>query len=461
MKSICFFFQLHQAQQLKRYRFFEIGNDHYYYNDFADEDAIRNLADNCYLPANRTILEMIKSSGGKFKVAFSIPGTLLEQLQQFAPEVIDSFAELAATGSVEFLGETYAHSLSSIYDENEFDAQVKEHSDYIESLFHQRPSTFINTELIYSDEIGARIAKLGFKGAIMEGAKAVLGWKSPNYVYKHPYAKNLALLPRNSGMSDNILFKFSDWGWDQFPLTAEKYISWVANTPETEEVITIGMSYTALGLNNRPESGIFDFFKALPYHALMNKISFATPSEIINNAKPSDILSTGEPISWADEEKDLTAFCGNDLQYEAIHKLYAVGERVRLCTDKGIKYDWQHLQNCDHFYYMSTKHFTGNAVAHTGQYESPYEAFMNYMNVLSDFLQRVDEQYPTTIENEELNGLLKTIKNQETQIVELTSEVKNLRKATATKADSDTSKATAKKEAPAKKPAAKKTAAKK
>ncbi len=446
MKSICFFFQLHQALQLKRYRFFEIGNDHYYYNDFADEDAIRYLADNCYLPANRTLLEMIHSSNGKFKVAFAISGVMLEQLEQYAPEVIDSFKELAQTGAVEFLGETYAHGLSSIYDENEFKAQVQEHSDRIHDLFGQRPTTFLNTEMIYSDEIGALISKLGFKGAIMEGAKAVLGWKSPNYVYKHPYAGNLALLPRNSGMSDNILFKFSDWGWDQFPLTAEKYIGWVSATPEEEKVMTIGMSYNALGLNNRPESGIFDFMKALPYHALMQKISFATPSEIIEKNKPTDTLSTGEPISWADEEKDLTAFCGNDLQYEAIHKLYAVGERVRLCTDKGIKYDWMHLQSCDHFYYMSTKHFTGNAVAHTGQYESPYEAFMNYMNVLSDFLQRVDEQYPTTIENEELNGLLKTIKNQETKISELKAEVKKL-KGKETKKETGEENTTAKKTA--------------
>ncbi|MBE6322081.1 MAG: alpha-amylase [Bacteroidales bacterium] len=426
MKSICFFFQLHQPLRLKRYRFFEIGTDHYYYNDFANEDSVRYLADNCYLPANRTLLEMIQNTNGKFKVAFSISGVLLEQLEQYAPEVIDSFKELVDTGSVELLGEPYAHSLSALYDENEFKAQVKRHSQKIESLFGQTPKVFCNTELIYSDEIGEYISKLGFKGALLEGARHILGWKSANYTYKHPYV-DLTLLPRNTEMSDNIAFRFSNWGWDQYPLTADKYINWVADMKDGEDFMVVGMNYGALGINNHADSGIFEFFKALPYQAMIKKVNFMTPSEVIAKSKNDDVLTTGEPISWADEEKDLSAWNGNDLQGEALQKLYAVSERVRLCTDRAIKYDWLNLQACDNFYYMSTKHFAGNTTAHTGPYESPYEAFMNYMNILSDFLQRVDEQYPTTIDNEELNSLLKTINNQESQIVELEEEIAKLK----------------------------------
>jgi alpha-amylase len=228
-------------------------------------------------------------------------------------------------------------------------------------------------------------------------------------------------------MSDNIAFRFSNWGWDQYPLTADKYINWVADMRDGEDFMVVGMNYGALGINNHADSGIFEFFKALPYQAMIKKVNFMTPSEVIAKSKNDDVLTTGEPISWADEEKDLSAWNGNDLQGEALQKLYAVSERVRLCTDRAIKYDWLNLQACDNFYYMSTKHFAGNTIAHTGPYESPYEAFMNYMNILSDFLQRVDEQYPTTIDNEELNSLLKTINNQESQIVELEEEIAKLK----------------------------------
>lgn len=427
MKSICIYFQLHLPLRLKRYRFFEIGTDHYYYNDFSVEDTVRFYADNCFLPANKTIQEIIRNTKGKFKIAYSISGVLLEQLEQYAPEVIDSFRELADTGSVEFLSETYAHSLAGMYDENEFKSQLQQHADKIESLFGQRPKVLCNSELIYSDEIGELAAKVGLKGALIEGAKQVMGWKSCNYIYKHPYA-DLKLLPRNYGMSDNISFKFSNRNWDQFPLTADKYIEWIATTPAEEKYVTIGMNYVAIGIQNKAESGIFDFIKAIPYHAMMNKITFMTPSEIIEKEESADIISSTEPVSWADEEKDVSAWNGNELQGEALNKLYAVGERVRLCTDKAIKYDWLNLQASDNFYFMSTKHFAGNSEAHTGNYESPYEAFMNYMNILSDFLQRVDEQYPTSIENEELNSLLKTINNQEATIVELENKIAELQK---------------------------------
>lgn len=427
MKTICFYFQLHQPLRLKHYRFFEIGSDHYYYDDYTNEAAICRLAEHCYLPANAALLEMIHNSNGKFKVAFSISGTALDQLEQYAPEVIDGFKELAKTGSVEFLAETYSHSLASIFDEDEFKLQVKKHADKIETLFGKTPSVFRNTELIYSDEIGRYVSEMGFKGMITEGATHILGWKSPNYLYAHPYCPKLKIMPRNFKLSDDICFRFSNWSWDQYPLTADKYIKWIAQTPEKEELFNIAMSYDALGEINKSDSGIFDFFKALPYHAMLNKIGFATPSEVMEKMKPTEVITSHEPISWADEEKDLSAWIGNDLQDEALHKLYIVGERVRLCTDRALQYDWLNLQNSDHFYYMCTKHFTNGGSAHNSPFESPYEAFMNYMNVLSDFLQRVDEQYPTTIDNEELNALLKTINNQESKIVSLEKQIKTLK----------------------------------
>lgn len=449
MKAICLYFQLHQPLQLKRYRFFEIGTDHYYYDDFADEQAIRRLAEKSFLPANKTLLEMIKSSNKKFEVAFSISGIMLEQLEQYAPEVIDSFKELSDTGCVEFLAGTYAHSLSSIYDEAEFKQQVKQQCDKIQILFGKKPTSFCNTDLIYSDEIGNVVSEMGFKGILTEGARHILGWKSPNYLYSHPYNKSIKLMPRNYKLSDDISCRFSNWSWDQYPLTAEKYINWIASTPPEEEIISIGMSYDTIGDINTLDSGIFDFIKALPYYALLNKMSFQTPTEAFAKHKASDFITSNEPISWADEEKDLSAWSGNDLQNEALQKLYAVGERVRLCTDRALQYDWMNLQSCEHFSYMSTKHFTSGASAHFSPYESPYEAFMNYMNILSDFLQRVDEQYPTSIENEELNSLLKTINNQESQIVTLEAEVKKLKskKEVAPKPESADKKASTPKEA--------------
>lgn len=423
MKNICFYFQVHQPLRLKRYRFFDIGADHYYYDDYTNESIIRRLADTCYIPANNTLLEMIKNSKGKFKVSFCISGVMLEQLEQFAPEVIDSFKALSDTGSVEFLAETYSNSLASIYDATEFKLQVEKHAARIKELFGKKPTAFRNTELLYSDEIGQMVSEMGYKGMVIEGANQILGWKSPNYVYSHSYIPKFKLLPRNTELSDNICFRFSNWNWDNFPLTSEKFIGWIANAPEKEEVFTIAMSYDALGVNNRPESGIFEFFKALPFHALSNKINFATLSEVMDKQKSADTLTSHELISWADEEKDFSAWTGNDLQAEALQKLYSIAERVHIINDRRLEPDWLNLQTSAHFYYMSTKHFSGGKVAHISPYESPYEAFINYMNVLSDFLQRVEEIYPSTIENEELNSLLSTIHNQGIEIEKLQKQL--------------------------------------
>lgn len=446
MKTICFYFQIHQPFRLKRYRFFDIGNDHYYYDDFNNEEIMHRIAQRSYIPANYTLLEMIKNSNGKFKVAFSISGIALEQLEIYVPEFIDSMKELAKTGCVEFLSETYAHSLASLKDPIEFANQIKMHDDKIEALFGQRPKVFRNTELIYSDDIACQIADMGFKGCITEGAKHILGWKSPNYLYNSAAAPKLKLLLKNYKVSDDISFRFSNYEWSEYPLTADKFIGWIANTPESEQIVNLFMNYETLGELQPRETGIFEFMKALPRFAEEKGISFATPTEIISKVKPVDSLSMPYPISWADEERDTSAWLGNVLQNEAFEKLYSVAERVRLCDDRRLKQDWNYLQTSDHFYYMCTKHFNDGAVhSHYSPYETPYEAFTNYMNVLSDFIVRVEAQYPAEIENEELNALITTIKNQASEIEILQKELKSakLEKQQA-KAKAETSKSKAK-----------------
>ena len=428
MAAICFYFQIHQPFRLKNYRFFDIGNDHYYYDDFANDDIITRIAHRSYMPANEMLLDMIKENGKNFKVAFSISGTALEQLEQYVPEFIDSMKELAATGCVEFLSETYAHSLSSLEDVDEFVAQVKAHDEKIYQLFGQKPKVFRNTELIYSDDIAAMVASMGFKGAITDGAKHILGWKSPNYLYNAASAPKLKLLLKNSKLSDDISFRFSNTEWASYPLTADKYIDWIASLPQEEQLVNLFMNYETFGELQSQQSGIFDFMKALPRFAAERGVQFWTPSEVIAKLKPVGELTIPSPISWTDEARDTSAWLGNTLQQEAVKKLYSIGERVRLCQDKRIKLDWNYLQASDHFFYMSTKHSSDGTVhSHYSPYDSPYTAFTNYMNVLSDFMIRVEAQYPADIDNEELNALLLTIKNQEKEIQALNREVEMMR----------------------------------
>ncbi|MBQ0115343.1 MAG: glycoside hydrolase family 57 protein [Bacteroidales bacterium] len=428
MKSICFYFQIHQPFRLKNYRFFDIGNDHYYYDDFANDEIITRIAHRCYLPANAMLLDIIKQYGKKFKVAFSISGTALEQLEQYVPEFIDSMQELAATGSVEFLSETYAHSLSSLHDPDEFVAQVKAHDAKIFQLFGQKPKVFRNTELIYDDDIASMVSAMGFKGAITDGAKHILGWRSPNFLYSSAAAPKLKLLLKNSKLSDDISFRFSNYNWESYPLTADKYIDWIAALPEEEQLVNLFMNYETLGELQPAETGIFEFIKALPRFAAEKNIKFVTPGEVLTKFKPVAALSVPFPMSWADEARDTSAWLGTMLQQEAVAKPYSIGERVRLCQDKRIKQDWNYLQASDHFFYMSTKHNSDGTVhSHYSPYGSPYTAFTNYMNVLSDFMTRVEAQYPAEIDNEELNALLLTIKNQEKEIEALNREVQLMR----------------------------------
>ncbi len=421
MRNICFYFQIHQPLRLKRYRFFEIGQDHYYYDDFLIEDKVRQHVEQSYLPTNQTIAEMIRSSNGKFRCSFAISGIALELFERYAPEVIDSFKELAKTGSVEFLAEPYAHSLASVYDATEFEMQVLKHCNKIEALFGKRPTAFFNAELIYSDEIGELVSKMGFKTVLIDEAKHVLGWKSPNFVYNHSYISKLKLMVRNHKLSDDLAFRFSNTSWNDFPLTAEKFVGWINAMPQDQNIINLGMGYEVFGMIQKSYTGIFEFLKALPYHAMEQNVGFVLPSEYTKKSESAGPLSVSYPISWVGNDKDLNPWIGNDLQQEALQKLYAVGERVRMCTDKSLLLDWLFLQTTDHFRYMNHKDAWGT------HYETAYDAFMNYMNVLADFLQRVDEQYPTTIDNEELNALLKTINSQEKTIEILEVELKKLR----------------------------------
>lgn len=428
MKAICFYFQIHQPFRLKRYRFFDIGNDHYYYDDFTNDDIVTRIAQRSYIPAAESLLRMLEQHPN-FRFALSITGVALEQCEQYVPEFIDLLKKLTATGRVEFLAETYAHSLSSLTDPEEFASQVKVHDDKIRELFGVTPKVLRNTELIYCDEMAPQILSMGYKGVITEGAKHILGWKSPNYVYSAASAPKLKILLRNAKMSDDIAKRFSNTEWDAYPLTADKYIDWIASTPAEEQIINLSMNLETFGEFQTRETGIFQFLEALPYFAKERGVEFVTPTEAISKLKPVGELSIMHPISWTDESRDTTAWLGNKLQNEAFEKLYSVAERVRLCDDRRLKQDWYYLQAADHLFYMATKHFAdGAAHSNFSPYETPFQAFTNYMNVLADFIVRVEEQYPLSIDNEELNALLTTIRNQEQEIETLNKEVSSMRK---------------------------------
>ncbi|HBU46166.1 MAG TPA: alpha-amylase, partial [Porphyromonadaceae bacterium] len=357
MKTICFYFQIHQPYRLKRYRFFNIGRDHYYYDDYSNEDIMQQIAARSFIPANRMLLDLINTYKGKFKFAISVSGVALDQMEVYAPEVIDGLKELSRTGAVEFLAETYSHSLSSLIDPVEFQSQVQQQTQKIKLLFDQKPKVLRNTEMIFSDDIAEMAYNMGYTKMVSEGAKLILSWRSPNYVYKSENQPNMKLLLRNSQFSDDISLRFSDYTWKEYPLTAEKYISWIAATSPQEEVFNIFMNYETFGNLQPAHSGIFEFMKALPKFAFDKGIEFSTPSQIMDTHKPVGTVSVPLAISWSDEERDLSRWLGNKLQKSAFNTLYEISERIRLANDRRLKKDWQYLQSSDHFYYMSTKHF--------------------------------------------------------------------------------------------------------
>lgn len=391
-KSICIYFQIHHPERLRKYQFFDIGKKHNYFDNYANRSELEDLAENCYLPANALLLDLIKKYEGKFKVAFSISGSAIDQLEMHTPEVIRSFQELAQTGQVEFLAETYSHSLASLSeDTDEFELQVKRHSAAIKELFGKKPVTFRNTSLIYSDKIGKRVADLGFKTMLTDGAKHVLGWKSPNFVYKNALDENLNLLLKNSKLSDDIAIRFSDRNWSEYPLTSEKYADWVSHSLQDTEVLNLFMNYEVIGHYNRAESGIFDFLRYFIQQIAKNpNYQFLLPKEVTKKHTAKDILPVPYPISWTDEERDITSWLGNELQKEAFTELFKIQPLVKKKKNAELNEDYSRLQASEHFYFMRTKLFSGaDYHKYILPYESPYEAFINYMNVLSDFIERV------------------------------------------------------------------------
>jgi alpha-amylase len=434
MRTICLYFQVHQPFRFRRYRFFDIGNEHYYYDDYLNESILRKVADRCYLPANKLMLELLKKHKGKFKISFSISGIALDQFEMYAPEVIDSFRELADTGFVEFLSETYTHSLVPLKSKTDFISQVEKHKAKINSLFNYEPKAFRMTELIYSDAIGAMVADMGYKVMLTEGAKHILGWKSPNFLYYNAINPKLKVLLRNFKLSDDISFRFSNPGWSEYPLRAGKFMNWLKAIDSKEETINIFMDYETFGEHQPVETGIFDFIKALPGKVIKHTdYKFSTPTEIAENLQPVAAINVPYPISWADEERDLTAWLGNELQQQAFNTLYELKEKVKLANDPFLSKDFESLQISDHFYYMSTKFFSdGEVHSYFNPYDSPYEAFINYMNVLSDFEIRVNAaaMKPSSNEVAKLSKIIskkdELIERYKRELTELKSEAKKI-----------------------------------
>ncbi len=429
MQSLCLYFQVHQPMRFKRYRFFNIGNEHYYYDDYLNESIMRKVADRCYLPANKLMLKLIKEYGSQFKIAYSLTGIVLDQFRLYAPEVLDSFKKLADTGSVEFLAETYSHSLTSLISEEEFEKQVTEHSAILKKYFGYTPAVFRNTELVYSDEIGAKVADLGFKAILTEGAKHILGWKSPNYLYYNSLRPKLKVLLKNFKLSDDIAFRFSNTKWSEYPLTATKYAKWIGSLDKKEETVNIFMDYETFGEHQGKETGIFKFLENLPREIFKHThFEFHTPAEVVELHQPVAPVNVPYPISWADAERDLTAWLGNELQEDAFNLLYSLSDRMKRCTDPKVIADWKYLQASDHFYYMSTKFFSdGEVHSYFNPYNSPYDAYINYMNILSDFIIRLNVSVPESQKDKEIATLASIIFEKNKKIEKYESELKRLK----------------------------------
>lgn len=424
MKTICLYFEIHQNIQLKRYRFFDIGTDHYYYDDYEDERLITDVANRSYMPALEALGEMLKEHPGFFKVAFSLSGVGMEQLEIHAPQVLEKLQELNQTGCVEFLAEPYSHGLASLANEESFAKEVKRQCQKMKEYFGKEPKVLRNSSLIYSDDIGAQAAQMGFKGMLTEGARHVLGWKSPHYVYNCALAPNLKLLLRDVNLSDDISLRFSNVDWEGYPLFADNYVDRIANFPGEEHVVNIFMELSALGIAQPLSSNILDFLKALPECAKQRGLTFSTPSEICDTMPSVGALDVPDTLSWTDEERDVSSWLGNPMQREAFNKLYSVADRVRIADDPRINQDWDYLQASNNFRQMTTK--PSQVGIDRGIYASPFDAFTNYMNILGDFIARVNSLYPESVDNDELASLLTTIKNQDEEIEMKNKEITRL-----------------------------------
>ena len=401
MVSVCFYFQLHQPPRLRHYSVFEIGHHNNYFDERKNEAIIRKVTHKCYLPANRIILDLISKTDGKFKVSYSMTGIVLEQLEKFAPEVIDSFKELVDTGCVEILDETYHHTLSFLYSKEDFKEQVELHNKKIRQLFNFKPKVFRNTELIYSNEIAGFIEKMGYRGILAEGADHILGWRSPNFVYKPKGTESIKLLLKNYRLSDDIAFRFSEKSWEEFPLTAPKYASWLSKINGNGNLVNLFMDYETFGEHQWEDKGIFEFLRHLPNEILKHPDNdFITPSDAIKRYDAVAELDFPYYVSWADIERDLSAWLGNKMQQEALRGIYLLETPVKLSRNHALIDEWRKLQTSDHFYYMCTKWFNdGDVHKYFNPYDSPYEAFISYMNILNDFRIKANKLGEVKIES--------------------------------------------------------------
>lgn len=394
MPSVCLYLQVHQPSRLRKYSFFDVGSLHDYEDETENRRILDRVSEKCYLPAGALLLRLIGEYGGAFRVAFSLSGVVLDQMERRRPDVLEIFQRLSATGCVEFLNETDSHSLAFLFSPREFRAQVLRHRERIRSLFGQEGRTFRHTELIYSDALAAAVEKMGYRTILAEGSEKILGRRSPNRVYKPTGCKRLKMLFRNYRLSDDIAFRFSDRNWADYPLTAAKYAHWLHRIRGEEAVVNLFMDYETFGEHQWRETGIFAFLEALPGEILRHSdFCFRTPAEAAAEYEPAGEISCPGFISWADDERDTTAWLGNAMQQDAACKLYGLEAAVRSRKDEGLLAIWRMLQTSDHLYYMCTKWFSdGDVHRYFNPYESPYEAYINYMNIIDDLSQLVQRR---------------------------------------------------------------------
>ncbi|MCD4699422.1 MAG: glycoside hydrolase family 57 protein [Phycisphaerae bacterium] len=389
MASVVFYFQVHQPYRLRRYSIFDSGTD--YFDDQANAEICRKVASKCYLPANALIGELIDAHDGRFRVNYSVTGMAIEQFRQYCPEVLDSFVKLAETGCVEFIAETYYHTLAFLYRRDEFIDQVAKHRRMITDLFGQEPRTFRNTELTYNNDVAEAAEAIGFDIALTEGADHVLGHRSPNFIYRPPNCEKLRLMLKNYRLSDDIAFRFGDRAWGEWPLRTEKFAGWVDQINGNGYVCNLFMDYETFGEHQWDDTGIFDFLRALPGEVMATgKNDFLTVSQAVDTYPDEGELDIPHMISWADTERDISAWLGNSMQANALHETYAIAEAIRGSGDEALIEDWRKLQTSDHFYYMCTKYFAdGDVHKYFNPYQSPYDSYINYMNILDSIRSRL------------------------------------------------------------------------
>jgi alpha-amylase len=400
MVSLCFYFHVHQPRRLRKYSVFEVGQGKTDYYDKGKNLAIlEKVTKKCYLPMNNLLMSLIQRHD--FKASFSFSGLILEQLEEYFPEVIDSFQDLVKTGNVDIVDETYYHSLAFLYSKEEFRRQVLMHRAKIKSLFGKTPTVFRNTELIYSNELAKEVESMGYKGVLAEGADHVLGWRSPNFLYKPKGTDKLKLLLKNYRLSDDIAFRFQEKSWKEWPLTVPKYTDWLNAVNGNGNTINLFMDYETFGEHQWPSSGIFNFMSALPEQFLKHPDNnFKTTSELVRDYEPVAELDVPYLVSWADVERDVSAWLGNRMQQSAANDLYQLEKPILATKDRALIEDWRNLQVSDNFYYMCTKWFNdGDVHKYFNPYDTPYDAFITFMNVFSDVMIRLRQAQQGKVAN--------------------------------------------------------------